>query len=90
MVHGTREHAERLRSEVEAVLPKVGLRLNAEKTRVCHIDEGFDFSASASSDKQRGVAQGVRLHLTVEEVTVLDHGQGEGDHQDGMWAREVD
>ena len=43
MVHGTREHAEGLRSEVEAVLSNVGLRLNKEKTSVCHIDEGFDF-----------------------------------------------
>jgi RNA-directed DNA polymerase len=43
MVHGTREHAEGLRSEVEAALSTVGLRLNEEKTSVCSIDEGFDF-----------------------------------------------
>ena len=43
MVHGTRAHAEGLRTEVEAALSPVGLRLNEEKTSVCHIDEGFDF-----------------------------------------------
>jgi hypothetical protein len=43
MVHGTRAHAEGLRTEVEAALTSVGLRLNEEKTSVCHIDEGFDF-----------------------------------------------
>ena len=43
MVHGTRAHAEWLRTEVEAALSAVGLRLNEEKTSVCHIDDGFDF-----------------------------------------------
>lgn len=43
MVHGTRAHAEGLRREVEAALSTVGLRLNEDKTSVCHIDEGFAF-----------------------------------------------
>ena len=43
MVSGTRAHAEGLRPEVEAALSSVGLRLNEDKTSVCHIDEGFDF-----------------------------------------------
>ena len=43
LVHGTRDHAEALRSEVAAVLAPMGLCLSVEKTRVCHIDEGFDF-----------------------------------------------
>ncbi|MGH2843412.1 MAG: group II intron reverse transcriptase/maturase [Solirubrobacteraceae bacterium] len=43
MVKGTREHAEALREETSQVLSPVGLRLSEEKTRVCHIDEGFDF-----------------------------------------------
>ena len=43
LVHGTRAHAEGLRREVEAALSTVGLRLNEDKTSVCHIDEGFDF-----------------------------------------------
>ncbi|MBP7988777.1 MAG: group II intron reverse transcriptase/maturase [Candidatus Microthrix sp.] len=43
MVHGTRDDAEALWGEVAAVLAPMGLRLSEEKTRVCHLDEGFDF-----------------------------------------------
>ena len=43
MVSGDREHAESVRSEVAAVLAPMGLRLSDEKTRIAHIDEGFDF-----------------------------------------------
>jgi RNA-directed DNA polymerase len=43
MVSGDRCHAEALREEVSAVLAPLGLRLAPEKTRVVHIDEGFDF-----------------------------------------------
>jgi RNA-directed DNA polymerase len=43
MVSGERRHAEALREEAAAVLAPLGLRLAEEKTRVVHIDEGFDF-----------------------------------------------
>lgn len=43
LVHGTRQDAEALWDEVTAVLAPIGLRLSEEKTRVCHVDEGFDF-----------------------------------------------
>jgi RNA-directed DNA polymerase len=43
MVSGTRRHAEALREEAAAVLAPLGLRLAEEKTRVVHIDEGFEF-----------------------------------------------
>ena len=43
LVHGTRGDVEGLWDEVAAVLAQIGLRLSEEKTRVCHIDEGFDF-----------------------------------------------
>ena len=43
MVSGQRRHAEELREETAAVLAPLGLRLAEEKTRVVHIDEGFDF-----------------------------------------------
>jgi len=43
MVHGTRQHAEALRAEAAAALAPLGLRLAEEKTRIIHIDEGFDF-----------------------------------------------
>jgi RNA-directed DNA polymerase len=43
MVNGTRGDAEALWAEVAAVLAPMGLRLSEAKTRICHIDEGFDF-----------------------------------------------
>ena len=43
MLHGTRADADALWDEVGAVLAPMGLRLSVEKTKVCHIDEGFDF-----------------------------------------------
>lgn len=43
MIHGTRDDADALWDEVTAVLCPIGLRLSEEKTRICHIDEGFDF-----------------------------------------------
>ena len=43
MVAGTRADAERLRDEAAAVLVPIGLRLSEQKTKIVHIDEGFDF-----------------------------------------------
>src|ERR1019366_1815935 len=43
LVGGPREEAETLWDHVATVLAPMGLRLSEEKTRVCHIDEGFDF-----------------------------------------------
>jgi RNA-directed DNA polymerase len=43
VVSGERRHAEALREEAAAALAPLGLRLAEEKTRVVHIDEGFDF-----------------------------------------------
>ena len=43
LVAGDRAHAEALRNEAAAVLATMGLRLSREKTRIAHIDEGFDF-----------------------------------------------
>ena len=43
MLAGQRADAEALWDEISTVLAPMGLRLSAEKTRVCHIDEGFDF-----------------------------------------------
>ncbi len=43
MVNGAQRDAEALRHEVAEVLAPMGLRLSEEKTRTCHIDEGFDF-----------------------------------------------
>ena len=43
VVKGGQADAEGLRDDVAAVLAPMGLRLSPEKTRVVHIDEGFDF-----------------------------------------------
>jgi RNA-directed DNA polymerase len=43
LVAGSRAHAERLRDEVAELLRPMGLRLSEEKTKIAHIDEGFDF-----------------------------------------------
>jgi RNA-directed DNA polymerase len=43
LVTGNRDQAEALRAEVAAVIAPLGLRLAPDKTRVTHIDEGFDF-----------------------------------------------
>ncbi len=43
MVNGQQADAAALRQEVEDLLASMGLSLSVEKTRICHIDEGFDF-----------------------------------------------
>jgi RNA-directed DNA polymerase len=43
MVMGSKSHADALWDEVTQVLAPLGLRLSPTKTRVCHLDEGFDF-----------------------------------------------
>jgi hypothetical protein len=43
LVSGTCAHTEVLRDEIAGVLDPMGLRLSEEKTRIVHIDEGFDF-----------------------------------------------
>jgi len=58
MVHGERRHAEALREEVAAVLAPLGLRLSLEKTRVVHIDEGFDFlGQNIRRQRKRGTSK---------------------------------
>jgi RNA-directed DNA polymerase len=43
LVAGTRSDAEGIKLEVARALSPMGLRLSEEKTRITHIDEGFDF-----------------------------------------------
>ncbi len=43
VVKGERADAEQLRADVAAVLAPMGLHLSPDKTRVVHIDDGFDF-----------------------------------------------
>ena len=58
VVSGNRHHAACLREEVAAVLAPLGLRLASEKTRVVHIDEGFDFLGhNIRRQRKRGTAK---------------------------------
>jgi RNA-directed DNA polymerase len=60
LVSGTRAHAEALREEVAAVLTPIGLRLSEAKTKVCHIDEGFNFLGfRIQRRRKRGTARRV-------------------------------
>ena len=43
MVNGKCCDAEALWEEVETILEPIGLSLSVEKTKVCHVDDGFDF-----------------------------------------------
>ena len=78
LVHGTRQDAEALWDEVTAVLAPIGLRLSEEKTRVCHVDEGFDFLGwrIQRRNPQGATGQEGDLHLPVEEGACLDHREG--------------
>ena len=79
MVHGERRHAEALREEVTAVLAPLGLRLAPEKTRVVHIDEGFDVPRlQHPQDAETGNAEVLRLHQAVPEGYPGHQGQGDG------------
>lgn len=58
MVAGERVHAEALRDEIAQVLARVGLVLSGPKTRVVHLDEGFDFLGwRIQRRRQRGSAK---------------------------------
>jgi RNA-directed DNA polymerase len=81
LVAGTRAHAEALCTEIAAVLAQMGLRLSVAKTRVCHIDEGFDFLGfRIQRHPQPGHCQALRLHLPCQEVG--GGGQGEAPSAD--------
>jgi len=64
MVAGTRDDAEALRGEVGNVLAPMGLRLSEPKTRVCHIDEGFDFLGWRIQRRRRRGSNGKRAVYT--------------------------
>ena len=64
----------------------MGLRLSADKTRLTHIEEGFEFLGwRIQRRKKKGTRGTTRaLHLPVEEVTGFDHRQDpDPDPQDG-------
>ena len=64
LVRGTRAHAEALRDQAAAVLAPMGLRLSAAKTRICHLDEGFDFLGFRIQRQPKQGAPGQRAVYT--------------------------
>jgi RNA-directed DNA polymerase len=71
MVNGSRAHADALREEVAGVLAPLGLRLSAAKTRVCHIDEGFDFLGYRIQRRSRRGRTGKRAVYTYPSKKAL-------------------
>src|SRR6185312_4164150 len=58
LIHGTRADAEVLRDDIAAILATIGLRLSETKTRIVHIDEGFDFLGwRIQRHRKRGTAK---------------------------------
>ncbi|GAC1655646.1 MAG: hypothetical protein NVS4B6_32030 [Mycobacterium sp.] len=43
MVSGEQHHAEAVQADIADVLAQMGLRLSEQKTKIAHVDEGFDF-----------------------------------------------
>jgi RNA-directed DNA polymerase len=64
MVSGCRADAEALAAEAAAVLAPIGLRLSAEKTRIAHIDEGFDFLGFRIQRQRKRGTNGKRVIYT--------------------------
>jgi RNA-directed DNA polymerase len=84
MVAGTKAHADALWDEVAQVIAPPGLRLSAEKSRVCHLDEGFDFLGfRIQRRRRRGTSKASVYTLPVEEILAFDHGEGSGVDQQG-------
>jgi RNA-directed DNA polymerase len=71
MVAGTCHDAEALWDEVAAVLAPMGLRLSEAKTRVCHIDEGFDFLGWRIQRRNRRGRNGKRAVYTYPSKKAL-------------------
>ena len=79
LIVGQRAHADALWEEMGAVLAPMGLRLSVEKTRVCHIDEGFDFLGwriQRRNWRSRTGKKGIYTYLPVQEGVGLRGRQG--------------
>ena len=80
MVSGDRCHAETVQAEVSVELAPLGLQLAPEKTRVLHIDEGFDFlGCSIRRHRKRGTQKHYVLHPAVQESRAGNQRQGGGE-----------
>ena len=81
LVAGDRADAERLRAEAAEVLLPMGLRLSEEKTKIVHIDQGFDFLGDAHPAPPEARRHEVlRVHLPVTWRPGVREGQGTQHH----------
>ena len=81
LVSGTQAHAETVSEDVAAVLAPMGLRLSEAKTKVCHIDGGFDFLGfRIPAETETRHNQTCDLHLPVEEGLGLHRRAGPHAH----------
>ena len=79
-VAGTRQHAEALAAETAQVLRPLGLTLSLEKTRITHIDEGFDFLGwRIKRDLGRRGRPGMFLFPSKAAFASVE-GEDQGDH----------
>jgi RNA-directed DNA polymerase len=78
LVSGRREDAVWMRDVVAAVLAPMGLRLSLVKTKVTHVDEGFDFLGwRIQRHRQRGGDRCYIYTYPAKKSFEGDYGQGE-------------
>lgn len=66
LVAGSRAHTEDVREKVAAALQPMGLRLSEQKTKIAHIDEGFDFLGFRIQRHQKRGTGACPLHVPVQ------------------------
>lgn len=71
MVAGDKGQAEQLHQETAAVLSSTGLALSNEKTRIAHIDDGFDFLGFRIQRQQKRGSKGKRHVYTYPSKAAL-------------------
>jgi RNA-directed DNA polymerase len=71
LVSGTRAQAEALRDEAATVLAPLGLRLSGDKTRIAHVDEGFDFLGFRIQRQRKRGTRGQRAIYTYPAKTAV-------------------
>ncbi len=81
VVFGGQHHAEALREQVTAVLAPLGLRLAPEKTRVVHIDEGFDFLGFTIRRMRKRGTQKHYVYTKPSRKAIQANEPGGADHQ---------
>ena len=86
MVSGPAERAEIPRKQIAEVLARLGLRLSMDKTRMVHIDDGFDFLGQhIRRQRKRGSPDGSFANTGYPAVTCGDSATRAGDSLKDQW-----